>query len=147
MQFMGVNDTDATTSTGAQTWRKMLRGGNTTLGPRWSGIFGSTLVEGVGSGIGALGIAVLQGGSNVGDSDYRWEDTTLLLYEPLVGWATGSSASNEGRIKGQLWDAIVVSGTWTSETTVSFDGHNFIAITDTATASLGQTQTLFIAVT
>jgi len=125
----------------------MLRGGAQANTAPWSALFASTLIESTSAQVGAVGIPVLQGGNNAGDSHYRWEDSTLLLYEPLVGWATGSASSNEGRIKGQLWDAMVVSGTWTSETTVSFDGHTWIAITDSAATGIGTTDTLFIAIT
>lgn len=146
MQTVGASDADATTT--RLTFRRQLRSqssGNVSC--VWSGMFGSTLVESTAATVGGISIVVLQGGNVSGDSHYRWEDTTLLLYEPLVGWATGSATGNEGRIKGQLWDAMVVSGVWTSETVVSFDGHTWIAITDSANTVSNETQTLFIAIT
>lgn len=145
MQFVGTSDADTTAT--RVSFRRMLRGGGSSSAAPNSNMFGSTLVETTSSQNGGLGMVVLQGGYVAGSSFYRWEDTTLLLYEPLVGWATGSAIGNEGRIKGQLWDAIVVSGAWTSETTVTFDGHSFLAITDSAPSANNADQTLFVAIT
>lgn len=145
MQGCGSSDADSTAT--RQTFRRGLRADAIANAAIWSGMFGSTLLESTIAVAGAVVVVILQGGNNQADTGYRWEDTTLLLYEPLISWATGASTSNEGRIKGQLWDAMIVSGTWTSETVVSFDGHDFIAITDSAATLVGATQTLFVAVT
>lgn len=149
MLFVGSTDADSTIT--RTTFRRSLKAGVTnsaTVGCCWSAIFATTLVESAGSQLGGVNIPALQGGNpSSTDGAYRWEDTTLLLYEPLIAWATGSSIANESRIKGQLWDAMIVSAQWTGETVVSFDGHTWIAITDSASANSSSLATLFVAIT
>jgi hypothetical protein len=67
---------------------------------------------------------------NSTDSGYRWEDGTLLAVEPLVSWATGSLATNEGRLKGQLYDAMQLSGFWAGEAVITYNSHNWLSITN-----------------
>lgn len=130
-----------------QSWRSTLRQyDNANSAGRFSGIYINTLADitGYTTNSGAPTIVILQGGWN--SDGWRWEDNTALMYEPLVSYATGG-ISGDSRIHGQIYDAIVVSGQFSSETTINFDSHNWLAITDQATGSINADATLFVAVT
>ncbi len=45
-----------------------------------------------------------------------------------------------------MWDAMIMSGKATGETTITFDSHTFIAITDQCNDSAEGTGTLYLAV-
>ena len=82
------------------------------------------------------GLSSWQGGASNVDQHYRWEDNTVLAYEPLI-----SGGVTEPKIHGQLYDACLVNGARTSETTFALDGHTWIALTviigsQSATSSL-----------
>lgn len=95
--------------------------------------------------IGDPSIAVWQGGATNVDHGYRWVNGTLPMYEPFFGW--GTTGTNEPRMKGQLYDALVVNGQWQGEATISVDGHTWMNITDGPTATGARTACLFFAVT
>jgi hypothetical protein len=150
----GTTDTDATTHT---SWRTVLvqpYDGSFTCG-HWTGLYFTTLCEGSGmsSQLGGPSIPIWQGGyrqsGSANEVAYRWEDQTQMAYEPLVSWGTGGSTGLEGRIKGQIYDGVVISGSWTSESSISLDGHTWLALTDQAGAGSGEIAslaTLFLAV-
>jgi hypothetical protein len=137
----GSTDTDATARTG---WRRAVRANAAVP----STIYGATLIDyAVGTtNVGIPGLCVFQGGLSSQDQGFRWDDGTFTVIEPIVAWATGSVQTNEARLKGQLFDAMIVAGSWTAESTISFDGHTWMAITDTPTVSVAATCTLFLAV-
>jgi hypothetical protein len=61
---------------------------------------------------------------------YRWHDNALDMADPLMGWST-SDISGEALIRGQLYDWVVISDTFTSDSTDSWnDGgaHNFFCL-------------------
>lgn len=60
---------------------------------------------------------------------YRWHDGSLLTYEPLIGWGTTGS-SDENLIRGQLWDAAMISGQFVADQTTTFDSHNWWVLTN-----------------
>jgi hypothetical protein len=55
---------------------------------------------------------------------YRWHDGSLLTYEPLITWGL-TSHSDEPLIRGQLWDAAMISGQFVADQTTTFDSHNW----------------------
>ena len=60
---------------------------------------------------------------------YRWHDGSLLTYEPLIGWGlTGNN--DENMIRGQLWDAAMISGQFVADQTTTFDSHNWWVLTN-----------------
>jgi hypothetical protein len=118
----GVSDTDAGGRTG---WRTQLRGGS----GNWAGdaMYDQNWYRDTAN---YQGIAIFQGGPYSNDSGYLWEDGSPIVYEPLLTAPTGSSAGNEHRIKGQLYDAAIISSNnWAQETILSIDNHNYIVVT------------------
>jgi|GEM_PF-2822194 len=76
-------------------------------------------------------------------SQYRlFADGSFKAFEAFIGWYV--SAVNAGAVVGQLWDAIVVSSSFSGELIYSFDGHNYLAITDLSDT---YAHSLFVAVT
>lgn len=90
-------------------------------------------------------------GSGTGNTNfYRYADGTFRAYESEIGWGL-TAVTDEGQVRGQLWDALIVSDSIAGDTTLSYDGHTFIAITHsnagTSSASnLAARGTLLIAV-
>ena len=60
---------------------------------------------------------------------YRWHDGSLLTYEPLICWGLTGPA-DESLIRGQLWDAAMISGQIVADQTTSFDSHNWWVFTN-----------------
>jgi hypothetical protein len=52
----------------------------------------------------------------------EWADGTELMYDPLIKWPDTAVASQKARIKGQLWDAAIISGSYATEQTFT-DGN------------------------
>jgi hypothetical protein len=67
---------------------------------------------------------------------YRWHDDSLLTYEPLLSWGL-TAYTDEGKIRGQIWDAAIINDGFTADTTTSFDTHNWWNLTNTNTGSIG----------
>lgn len=74
-------------------------------------------------------------------SAYRWKDGTLMIYDPLIAW--GDSTALEGKIAGQLWQAVVVSDSFPDGFTITYDSHTWRAVTVNNTSAK---QTLFVMV-
>lgn len=80
------------------------------------------------------------------NSAYRWHDDSSMLYEPLIAWGISSNFGDEAKIRGQLWDSFITSDAWTADTTITVDGHNFLAITHSNAGTTTQSPgTLFVA--
>lgn len=70
------------------------------------------------------------GYKNSGDlnpSSYRYHDDTPLASEPLL--AFGAALATEAKIRGQLWDAVVLSEAYGADRTFAFDSKTFYNIT------------------
>ena len=146
IQGTGTSDTDVTSHS---SWRNNLRSYDTTnAGGAFSGLWVATMMNtsSWSSQAGAPSILVWQGGhQDLSGNAYRWEDGSALAYEPLVCWGTTGSAE-DARVKGQLYDAVVVSGIRPGESTINFDGHNWMSITDVPTASTAANSQLYLAI-
>ena len=59
---------------------------------------------------------------------YRWAGLQIHSCDPLVSWGL-TSANDEPLIRGQIWDATVVCDAYAGDTTSSWDGHNWFALT------------------
>jgi hypothetical protein len=141
----GSSDGDTNTRGG---FRKSLRAAFVSTSCLFSGINGSVFLECTGSNVaGNVTISGWQGGSSSADNNYRWEDNTLPVYEALIGWATGTTNTNESKLKGQLYDACVMNGSFAGESLVSLDGRTWLVITDTPTTTVAATAVLLVAVT
>jgi hypothetical protein len=76
---------------------------------------------------------------------YRWHDNSASLIDALVAWGL-TSATDEGKIRGQLWDSMLSSESYAGDLTTIADSHNWIALTDLQNGSNVQPRgTLFIA--
>jgi hypothetical protein len=60
---------------------------------------------------------------------YRWNDDSAMIAEPLMAWGM-TSAGDEAKLKGQLYDAAILSDTWISDQTIQFDSHNWYVLTN-----------------
>jgi hypothetical protein len=60
---------------------------------------------------------------------YRYHNDDLVQADPLVAWGLTGVSGQESKIKGQLWDAVVVSGNPLVDSVVSIGGHNYWVIT------------------
>ena len=65
---------------------------------------------------------------------YRWHDDSLNASEALVGWGL-TVVGDESKIRGQLWDAIVVSDSFAADSTITLDAHSWFAITNSNAGS------------
>jgi hypothetical protein len=92
-------------------------------------------------------------GAKTAQSGHHWHDASALMLEPLVAWgnamgtlsnSVGGSAASEELIRGQLWDAVLVNNVFAGDTTTTFDGHNWWALTDNDSSDFC---TMFIATT
>lgn len=134
MNVLATTDADAINI--RVNWRRSIRtyqfSANTIGG--WSAIWNGTLKDiaaGSAGGGSYLTLCPWQGGtSGGGDDGYRWEDgSTYPNYEPFIAFDVVGS---EAKLKGQLYDAVVVNGSMVGETTFSLDSLNWLAITDAA---------------
>ena len=67
---------------------------------------------------------------------YRWHDDSLLTYEPIISWGL-TAYTDEGKIRGQIWDAAIVNDGFTPDSTTSFDTHNWWVLTTNNTGTIG----------
>lgn len=69
-------------------------------------------------------------------SGYRWHDGNALIAEPYLSF--GATYNNdEGKIRGQLWDAFFTTEAFTVDTTLtSIDSHNWWCVTNNNTGTL-----------
>lgn len=82
-------------------------------------------------------LLIQQGAKTSQTNAYRWHDDSLLVYEPLIGWGL-LSASDENKIRGQLWDAAIVSYGFAADVTTSFDTQNWFNVTVSNNGTGGQ---------
>jgi hypothetical protein len=80
-------------------------------------------------------------------SGYRWHDDSALIVEPLIAWGA-PTVDSEARLRGQLWDAIVVTESYPADSTSLIDSHTFYSITNNndgnATLPASMRGTLFV---
>lgn len=78
----------------------------------------------------------------------NWDgsDDNRMLIEPLIYWSADTSSSSRPKLKGQLFDAVVMAGQYAGESLLSFDGHSWISITDQADVVSEGWSTLLVAV-
>lgn len=74
----------------------------------------------------------------------QWAGNTYVTSDPLFTSAL-SFSSDEPYIRGQFWDATIVSEAYTGDTTATFDSHNWLCLTHNNTGSQGKPRgSLFI---
>jgi hypothetical protein len=142
----GLSDTSTTVQV---SFRTSLHCAGSNLGYS-SGIVNGSLFDFAGSGIGGPGgmRLVTQVGGNVQDTNaFRWHDDSLQLVDPLIAWGLTSAVSDEAKIRGQLWGAVIVTDAFAADTTLaSVDGHSWLGITNANGGSTSAARgTLFLA--
>lgn len=74
----------------------------------------------LGAGQWTISNCLLEAKGNNGRS-YKWDDDSLMLWEPLVAFGR-TSINDPGFVQGQLWDAILVRERLPLDQTFSYDG-------------------------
>jgi hypothetical protein len=81
------------------------------------------------SSLGVLQISTPGNNSYENVKMYRWHDNSANLVDALIGWGL-TTTSDEAKIRGQLWDAMLSSESYAGDLTTVADSHNWIVITD-----------------
>jgi hypothetical protein len=76
----------------------------------------------------------------------QWQDNSYSQKEAVIGWSPDSSTASRGKLKGQIYGGMLVSGQFAGESTITFDGHTFMAITDQTDITESGATTLYVAV-
>lgn len=80
-------------------------------------------------------------------SGYRWHDDSAVIVEPLIAWGA-PTVDSEGKMRGQLWDGIIVTDSFPADTTSLIDSHTFYSLTNnndgTAVLPASMRGTLFV---
>lgn len=143
----GASDTTAA----ANSWRNSLGLHTTTNTWRLSSLYTSYMnnYTVTNDAMPRFMLAIHPHGSNIAYGVLKWQDDSYFQSEAVMGWSPDSTTSSiTSRWKGQLYDGMILTGASAvvGESTVTFDGHTWIAITDQCDANLGGLGTLYIAV-
>lgn len=141
--IQGVGSSDGDTGT-SQSWRNRIAMADSM---RASTLFRSFMLTGAYDNSGQP--MLISPGPNCyqqGDSPFEWEGGGRHDIEALIAWSPDGSTGTRAKIKGQLWDAMAMGGLFDGETTISFDGHTFIAVTDQCSQERNGIGTLFVAI-
>lgn len=78
----------------------------------------------------------------------KWQDGSYPQVEAIIGWSADSSTTSVPcALKGQLYDGMLLTSLQAAgESTITFDGHTWIAITDQCDVFAQGSGTLYIAV-
>ncbi len=125
LMYTGSSDTDAVTK---NSWRNRV-GTWGSASPYCSTLMNDFMVNYTAYTQSTPVLSILTGTAG-GVLPYRWLDDSRFLHEAWVAWSSTSGATGESKFVGQLHDAAIMTGTGTGESTVSFDGHTWILITD-----------------
>jgi hypothetical protein len=60
---------------------------------------------------------------------YRWHDDSALIVEPLIAWGA-PTVDSEARLRGQLWDSILVTESYPADSTALIDSHTYYNLTN-----------------
>jgi hypothetical protein len=135
IQGNATSDTDTTNLTGSFRTALTIRGfAGAAPGNGWT-ILNATSVEYSGLSAdsfqhpGLLVLAMIQSAAMDSISGYRWHDDSAFIFEPLVAWGT-PTIDSEAKLRGQLWDAFVVTESFPADITTSVDSHNYYNLTE-----------------
>jgi len=98
---------------------------------RYSGLVNNSLIDvGINSSYPSDFRLTVVGGAETAEytSGQLWHDDSIVVCEPLVAWGLAATADN-AKIRGQMWDAIVVGASYGPDSTISFDGKSWWALT------------------
>lgn len=129
----GNGNADNATANGAS-WASGQ--GNNYFGTLWNG----SAPASVGNGVGMVTLLRWGGAASVATT---WAvDAALHVYEPLVAWSTiGFSDATDARVRMQLYDALVMAGSWAAGTEITWDSKVWRAVTNLNTTEY---MTLFV---
>ncbi len=146
-----ISDTDATVRPSLRT---TLIGVNSSSTTNTQAIYNATLNLDLGNNSGSSAPGTTQllpmgTGNQQAVGGVNYVDGASFLYDAWICWATSITVGPT--VKGQLWDAFVVSESFTGDTTFTLpspDGHNCIVITNANTGTVGYSPkgTLMVAV-
>lgn len=68
---------------------------------------------------------------------YRWFDTSSFISEPLLALSVTGANGGEPFVIGSLWDGAIITASIASETSLTFDSHNWLAHTNSNTGTPG----------
>jgi hypothetical protein len=107
----------------------------------WSSTAGSSTT--IGS---PMLIVPLDANLNTTPIGYTYFDGSALIADPLLSLGN-TGGTDTGTIRGQLWDASVISDAFTADITATFDSHNWFNLTSNNTGTTGQARgSLFLVV-
>jgi len=76
---------------------------------------------------------------------FAWQGGSYQQVEAFICWGPDSTITSRATWKGQIWDAMTITGRFDGESTISFAGHTFMAITDQCDQDQEATATLYVA--
>lgn len=119
VQYTGISDTGTVTQGSFRTAASFFFG--STLYKTWMVNFVNTVPL-----PGLVGLSI----SSNGNFGYRWQTDALPTFEPLMSFSSNNTITGEQKIVGVMFDTVCVAGAFTGESTISLDGHTWLAITD-----------------
>jgi len=143
MQGIGSTVTDTATNYFTFRWNLapgQCQGGNNS---RTSLIAAATLIDAACANANQIGHAQIPAITTANFSSalnaVQWVDTSFVLSDALFAAST-SSVANVALIRGQLWDAVVMSaGQFSIDQTATFNSHNWWTVTNTNSGSAAST--------
>lgn len=122
-----ISDTD---TTARACWRNSLASNTNAC---WSGLVNDNLIDRFfsgGSGASCdLRLCIQLGSWTTIYDHYQWHDASEFLSDPLVAWGCPNT-SDVAKIRGQMWDAVVVSGAYAADSAFSFDSHTWYGVSN-----------------
>lgn len=140
--ILGDGQTDTDTSNSVGSFRTTLNArGDTGFAPSqgWS-ILNSTAVDynaiaaDSNSHPGLPALVSFQSSAIHEVSGYRWHDNSALIVEPLIAWGA-PDIDEEAKIRGQLWDSVIVTESFPQDTTATIDSRTFFNLTNNCDGS------------
>lgn len=111
------------TATAVGSFRINLRGSYVNMHGNLYGNWNNTIIDHfntVNASAGS-GISLMTFGSptlaTVNEINKDWADGTEFFIDPLIKWPDTSTTGQKARVRGQLWDAAIVSGSYATEQT------------------------------
>lgn len=125
-------DTDATLRS---SFRTNPYTGASTSAPYWCGICNGNLFENISRnnpdcGDISLWLVGQYGVYTTATVGYRWHDGSAFVVDAVIGWGL-TGVLDEWKARGILWDACCVTESYVGDTVATFDGRNWVVITDT----------------
>lgn len=151
--WISGNGESDTTVTVRASFRTLLECAGITgsVSQHYCGLVNGSLVQGGGitGGPGSMRLVTQQGALVQSVNGYRWHDDSIQLVDPLIAWGLTSATTDEAKIRGQLWGAMIATDAFAGDTILTaVDGHDWLAVTNSNVGSANDARgTLFVAIT